>query len=342
MPIALVVLAVLGLGAGFGPPEAQQIEGVVVNGSQGQAPVAGAEVLLRGGEDGALVPLARTTADANGCFRFVDLPVEPGLVYRPGANRQGVHYPGPRLLARVGAGDRVTITVYDTVAAPSPLVADRHDLDIEVKPAVLTVTETLVVRNPTLTTYVGQPGAGPFTATLALSIPDGFERVTFADAFHGRQFHIVEKHVVTDIPWTPGSRELRFTYSLVRNEGRHTFVRLLDLPTAQVRVRVRGEEASRVVCDLPRVDSPRGDSVEFRSTPAGLEPGHRLTVESGAASTPWIVSARWIALLLFGALVLGTLIVLVRPARIRGQGRPTRAERRHGQQKSRQPASRSP
>ena len=50
------------------------IEGVVVNGSRGQAPVEGAEIVLRADQNGVLVPIAKTTSDDEGRFRFEGIP----------------------------------------------------------------------------------------------------------------------------------------------------------------------------------------------------------------------------------------------------------------------------
>ncbi|HKI18121.1 MAG TPA: hypothetical protein VKA15_09580, partial [Isosphaeraceae bacterium] len=74
------------------------IGGLVLNTSRGEAPVESADVLLRVRIDGEFVAVARATADRDGRFRFEGLPLDQGLVYLPGANRDGVHYSGTRIL----------------------------------------------------------------------------------------------------------------------------------------------------------------------------------------------------------------------------------------------------
>ena len=80
------------------PPEpGGTIQGVVVNGTRENEPLEGAEVLLRAGTDGELTPVAETKTDRYGKFLFSQVPPDPTLEYLPGANRDGVHYPGQRV-----------------------------------------------------------------------------------------------------------------------------------------------------------------------------------------------------------------------------------------------------
>ena len=123
------------------PEPAGTIQGVIVNGTHDNQPVQGVEVVLRAGADGELVPVAETKTDRYGKFMFEQVPLEPTLVYLPGANRGDVHYPGQRV--RLDDGHRfayVTIEVFDAVATPCPLVAKRHDIDVTVDERVLKVT----------------------------------------------------------------------------------------------------------------------------------------------------------------------------------------------------------
>ena len=123
-----------------------------------------------------LLPVATTVTDQHGHFVFDNLAVEPGLVYLPGVNRHGVHYPGPRVpLDEVHDSPRALDGLSTAVATPSPLVVARHEIDIQVKTGVVEITETVLVINPTLTTYVGQATSDSPPRTLSLWIPDRFE-----------------------------------------------------------------------------------------------------------------------------------------------------------------------
>jgi hypothetical protein len=324
----LYALLIAALGADPGTPE-NHIEGVVVNGTLGGAPVSVAEVVLRAGTDGALRPIAQTVTDESGRFHFYNLPIEPGVIYLPGANRHGVHYPGPRVRLDVAAPP-VKLTVYDAVASPSPLVADCHTIDVRMQAGVVEVTETLLVRNPTLTTYVGELDKKPLT-TLALGIPADFERVTFATEFFGRRFSVFDNRLVTDIPWLPGKYEVKFTYHLPAAGSPLTLERTLDLPSSIVRIRADAGENGHVTCNLPRVAAAADWPFAFESSGGTLAAGHPLKLAFGDLPAQWSVHAKWMALTVLAGLIVGTATVRrFRKAKAgtRSPHSPARASRR--------------
>ena len=120
------------------------IQGVVLNGSRSGEPIADAEVHLRAGLSGVFEPVETTTTDAFGKFSFRQLPLDSTIVFLPGANHQGVHYPGQRV--RFDAVNKVAelkIVAYDAVTSVSPLTAERHDINIEVGEHLLEIKEAL-------------------------------------------------------------------------------------------------------------------------------------------------------------------------------------------------------
>lgn len=292
------------------PPEpAGTIQGVVLNGSRDEEPLEGVEVVLRAGSGHELIPVAATTTDRYGKFVFEHVPPDPTLAYLPGANCDGVHYPGQRVqLDPSNRVAHVTIVGFDTVTAPSPLVAERHEIEVTVEQQALKITEHLVIANPTRTTYVGQSmGNGP-PVTFWLSIPENFDRVTFDREFFGRRFLVVEHRPVTDIPWPPGEQELRFTYRLPLAESAGEFRRTLDLPSSHVRVRLKGASARQVTCNLPLSEAADGDVV-FDSAGEQLPQAFTIDLHVGALPFPWVQYARWASVLVLIALVSATVAV---------------------------------
>ena len=165
------------------------IEGVVVNASQGNAPVPQAEVILQVRLEGAFAPVEKTQADALGRFHFDNLPVGPEALYLPGATRGGVFYPGRRIeLSSTHPTAHLTVAVHDAVGQPNPLVIRQHEVVLRAEPGVLQVVEAMLIDNPGNTTYIGHgaPDA-KMVSTFRLGIPSDFTRLTFEKEFFGRQ-----------------------------------------------------------------------------------------------------------------------------------------------------------
>ena len=281
------------------------IRGVVVNATQRGMPSAQTEVVLRVQIHGQFVPVAKTVTDEQGKFQFVDLPASRGYLYLPGANRGDVHYPGARIrVTSMQPTASVKLEVCDTVTNPSPLVIMGQDIAIKPDAGALRVTESLLIRNPTATTYVGQPvSAGAEPVTLTLAIPPDFDRATFHEEFYGRNFSVRGDKVVTGIPWTPGLRELKFTYTLRSDQRQRVWQRPLDLPCEHLRLRIQHDKPDEVTCNLDRSTQAASGEIVFESRGRMLPAGHVIRVELARLPISWMVYARWAALALLVALV---------------------------------------
>ncbi len=289
--------------AAAAPPSSGTIAGTVVNASADHRPVPRAEVVLCVDREGAFVPAGQTVTDAYGRFQFTGLPLESDRLYLPGANRDGVHYPGPRVrLSLLEPRATVRLVVYDAVSAPNPLVVRKHEVAICPAPDAVRVTESLSVENPTLSCYVGQATAeGGEPVTLGLAVPMDFERATFRKEFFGQRFWVGDDKLVTGIPWPPGTREIEFTYILPRTPRHYRWERPIDLPCSEFRVVVRSDAPVEVSSNLCREDPQREGEVVFHAK-GPLRPGDRVYVTMGRLPMPAMAYARWIAL---GVLALG-------------------------------------
>lgn len=278
---------------GAGP--AGTVQGTVVRATDGTG-VADAEVILRVLIDGRWVPAAAVIADQQGRFCFDDLPVDPQLVYIPGANCQGIHYPGPRIrLSAARAQASATIRVHGGRTGPSPLIIREQRVVIRTAPGKLTVTETLRIDNPTEYTYLGQPVVeGHRPITLALAIPSNFERCTFDREFYGRRFSAVNSRLVTDIPWTPGLRELTFTYVMENDQPQWAWQRTIDLPCEHLVVIVETEDPQEVSWNVNQKATRSVGRVRFESIERTLPVDSAVCVRLRhlpvplSAYTPWL------------------------------------------------------
>lgn len=287
------------------------IEGAVVR-ALDQTPVSGAEVVLRAKVDGQLLPVAETTADAQGRFRFEHLPADGAYVYLPGANRDGIHYPGPSVrLSSLRRRAQVSLAVHDAVTFPNPLVVRRHEIVFCPQPDALEVTESMLIDNPSPACYVGQSaGEDAEPVTLQLAIPANFERITFASEFFGRRFSLIDGKLLTGIPWPPGQRELTFSYLLPNSQRHYEWQRPLDLPSEGVRVLVRSDSPQQVACNLNRAPRQEDGVIAFEAHERTLSAGYVLRVELGHLPISAMTYAPWGALALLAGLILATSLPL--------------------------------
>jgi hypothetical protein len=327
MLLALISLAGLTLGADASPRDGV-IEGVVVR-AVDRTPVAGAEVVLRAKVDGQLVAVAERNADALGRFRFDRLPTDGANVFLPGANHDGIHYPGAgvRLSSRRRRAE-VTLAVHDTTAFPNPLVLRRHTIMLSPGPGVLRVTESMLIDNPTAACYVGQSvGEDAEPVTLQLGIPSDFAQVTFVGEFFGRRFSLVDGKLVTGVPWPPGERKLAFSYVLPNPDRHFVWQRPLDLPSAKVRICVSTDQPDQTSSNLGRSAHEENGNVVFESSEHSLSAGYVLRVELGHLPVPPLAYAPWTALTILGGLILGTSFLVICRRTVHGRSTaPTSAQ----------------
>jgi hypothetical protein len=279
-------------------PDANQgsITGTVVNASSRKIPISGAEVVLRAEVHGESVICGQTVTDQEGRFVFHDLPQGEEYWYLPGANCDGVHFPGPRLqLTSQRPLAYAELSVYNSISAPCPLVIRRQDISMRFQSGALSVTESIVVDNPTRRCYVGAHSQDGEPITMLLSIPPHFERITFQTEFFGRRFCLLGDKLVTSVPWPPGQRELKFTYVLPVQQGYYLWQRSLDLPCEQLCLSIETPKVGDITCNLSAEPLLAPDKIVYQSRGATLPKGHVVRIELGRLPVPFMTYARWLA-----------------------------------------------
>lgn len=317
--LAACCLGVVKTSSAVAAQPAGVIAGHVNDGTRGQRAGAGIVVVLRVMVDGQLVGGAQTVTDDEGSFRFDELPLGHDGYYLPGANLGEVHFPGPRTwLSDHESTAEVDLTVYDCVTETNPLTVDNHRVEIKAEPGRLVVREVMQIRNDSRTCYVGKPLRNTqvpemknttLPVTLVLGVPQNFERVTFDEEAFGRRFQLIGDQLVTDLPWPPGVRELAFTYAVPLNDTRPQWTRLMRLPTREFDLRVRGEPAERITCNLDQAEVVGDETVRFVAPSAGLDRDAVVRIEIGEISVPAIVWARRLAVVVLGSGVLGAVVL---------------------------------
>jgi hypothetical protein len=314
---AALLLATNCVAASLPPASEGTIRGIVVNTSHGELPVAESQVFLRRQSGDRFVPVAETTTDQQGMFRFDHLSIDGDGPYLPGANRDGVHYPGPRIpLTGDQPHARVKLLVCDATSGPSPLRISDYSIAIDARPGVLTVTEAMSIENPTSLCYVGKSPMGDRQpVTLRLAVPPAFERTTFHKEFFGRQFSLAGDKLVTGVPWPPGKRELAFTYVLACNKNDYVWHRPLDLPCRSLHLTVHANDVGGVSANLAPVTASKPGEVCFASTGTLRPAADAIEVTFGDLPIPAMAYGRALAVITLVGLVAGATAELLRRAR---------------------------
>ena len=151
--------------------------------------------------------------------------------------------------------------------------------------------------------------------TLRLSIPSDFQRTTFDQEFFGRHFSLADGKLVTSIPWTPGPRELKFTYVLANPKSRFHWDRPLDLPCSDLTLIIRTARPDEVSCNLDAKPLRHRDEVTFALSGRNLPAGQVIRVDLGRLPMPLMAYGRWLALAVLIGLVGGTGLMLGRRRR---------------------------
>jgi hypothetical protein len=289
------------------------ISGVAVNGTSGGTPLAGATVVLRASYEGAFVAVSETTTDVAGRFSFEGLPLDANTIYLAGVNHAGVHYPGERVrLEPARPSANANLVAYDAIEGPSPLSCERHEIWVRPQAGYLQVSEALVVANRSLSAFVGPSDSADGAETLRLSLPPGFDKVTFDKEFHGRNFEIHDGTLATRLPWPPGNRELKFSYRLPVEQRHSNYARRLDLPTDQMWVRLAGVDPKTVACTLASVSTNKQDEAHFSNHGKPLPAGTLIELRQSAAPMRFEAYARWAAVAMLATMICGCVVAVYR------------------------------
>jgi hypothetical protein len=237
-----------------------------------------------------------TVSDAQGRFRFTELPVDGSAQYLPGAS-----HGQPRAT--------VLIEVFDPVSHPSPLVVESHRFTVTPVRGALVVREEMVVENPSRACYIGRTAdAAAEPETLHLGIPTDFERVTFDEEFFGRRFSIRNGKLTTGIPWPPGRRALNFTYVITTPRTNCVWQRTLDLPTDAVEVLVKDLAETECQCNLERVGTLPDGCIRFTPSTHPLPAGFLIRFHLGELPMSAAGYAQGVAVISLIGLITGAVL----------------------------------
>ena len=243
------------------------IEGTLVQGTAGAARPPDAQVALNIYRQADLLATRRAAVDADGGFRFPDLPLDAGYYFLLETDYLGIRYTSP-LLAFSGtdfvqdrvAPDRIetALPVFEKTTDPAGLRILRANWIVEHEPGSLLVGQVYTFANRGARTVTGSERegvAGP--VTLALPLPAGASEVQLQDGDIGALYRRAGRTVYDTRPVPPGDGSrllfIRFRLPFEGDTAAVTIplaydadllnILIADLPQLEAAVSVAGEAA---------------------------------------------------------------------------------------------------
>jgi len=248
--LALLALLAVGLGAPQAFAAAQAggsgaITGAVVNGTHGNAPVAGQQVTLQLTIGTSAKDLASATTDAQGQFSFTNIDLASssalGGSYGVYTTFQGGTFATAPLNLNASQTQTTTLTVYDATqdsANISVSVATILVREPDVKHGLVGIGEFLTIYNSGTTAFVGSLPAtttgGPMPSLLRFSLPAAAQNVTTGVGFFNTTTVQIDTGFAAAATVPPGQTEFAFAYDLPYTSTTLSVPYKAEYPTGQV------------------------------------------------------------------------------------------------------------
>jgi hypothetical protein len=204
------------------------IQGVVVNGTHNNAPIANQQVTLQDVSGDAPRDIALSTSDASGRFTFERITDTSSAIYRVTTSYRGGYFvSAPLPLAQIPPGG-VPLSVYDVTHSAAALrIVSATALFREPRPAngLIGVAELFTFQNESATAFVGTTDAvdGQPMGLLRFALPPGATNITLGKGFDGAQAAQVPAGFGANATIPPGQTQFAFVFDLPYTGTSYTF-----------------------------------------------------------------------------------------------------------------------
>lgn len=217
------------------------LAGQVVDGSNDERPLPDWPVFLHLFSGSEWVETREAQTDAQGRFRFTDLPTDPDRSFVVSTTRADVLYTSDVVRLTGSEGERsVTVYTFEPVDNDADIVLESVNLAItDVDPAerLATVIEVHNVVNVGKRTYIGSRRPdGSIAGTIVLRLPPGARDFDVGPGLHPDSIVSTPRGFVTLTPVLPGRAQITFGYRVPYDGTRLAFDKSLPFPTEVVRV----------------------------------------------------------------------------------------------------------
>jgi hypothetical protein len=218
------------------------LSGSVVNGTHGNAPVSGTQVVLQtyvshaSAQDSATV-----TTDAQGHFTFAGLDGSGATTYAVYTRFQGGTFASGAITFANGTVAPQTLTVYDATASDANVRVALTTLLLgapDQRTGLIPVGEFVTFDNTGHTAYVPAvaPSGGQPMGLLRFWLPAGAKNLSVGAGFEGAQILQVNTGFATSATVPPGKSQFAFVFDLPYSSTQYLLDYKTEYPTAQVAV----------------------------------------------------------------------------------------------------------
>jgi hypothetical protein len=248
--LSCAVIALCALLANGAPTAAAQaaaatgatLGGSVVNGTHGNAPVSGTQVVLQtyvshaSAQDSATV-----TTDAQGRYTFAGLDGSGATTYAVYTRFQGGTFASGAITFANGGVAPQTLTVYDATASDANVRVALTTVLLgapDQRTGLIPVGEFVTFDNTGHTAYVPAvaPSGGQPMGLLRFWLPAGARNLSVGAGFEGAQILQVNTGFATSATVPPGKSQFAFVFDLPYSSTQYLLDYKTEYPTAQVAV----------------------------------------------------------------------------------------------------------
>jgi len=261
------------------------IEGKVISKTIGKA-VPDQEVILYKYLDRKEEGKESTKTDAEGNFRFENLPTQPNYIYALYAKYQEAEYWSDAITFKgKTAVEDARLTVYESTSSPENLKVKLHHIIFNIQGNFLLIKEILLFYNEGDRTYVGEKREGEDKKiTLSFSLPEGFSNPDYPQGQGLMPCCVIptERGLLDTMVVKPGPRQVVFTYRLRYDSSKYLFRRLIDYDTDSLDVLIPAvgiKASSQILSLVPSPIKLEGKKYLYLKAQKAIKAGTPLTLE---------------------------------------------------------------
>lgn len=217
------------------------VSGRVVDGTNDERPLANWPVLLHLFIGSEWAETKQATTDAEGRFRFTDLPTGPDRAFVVATTRADVLYTSDVVrLADRGSAEQVEVFTFEPVDNDADIVLEGINLavvDVDPVERLVTIVEVQNVVNVGKRTYIGSRRPdGSIAGTIVMRLPPGARDFDAGPGLVPDSIVSTPRGFVTLTPVLPGRLQITFGYRMPYDGTSLTFDKSLPFPTRTVRI----------------------------------------------------------------------------------------------------------